>query len=231
VLVAVWSPKGGSGSSVFSAGCALSLARTGPARIVDLGGDQPSVLGLPTDPELGVREWLAIGVAAPVEALERLEIAITPGLRLLPAGRTDIVDALPEAGAALAVALRTPPNSHTVLDVGTASDPVCRALLEVADVNVLVVRGCYLALRRAVHAVTDVRPTGVVVLEEQHRALRARDVGDVLGAPVIARVPVHPAIARAVDAGVLVAREPERLLAPARLALTRLTVIESGRAA
>lgn len=36
-----------------------------------------------------------------------------------------------------------------------------------------------------------------------------------VGAPVVVRVPVRPAIARAVDAGVLAARLPEALAGPA----------------
>jgi MinD superfamily P-loop ATPase len=230
VLIGVWSPKGGSGSSVFAAGCAIALARTRRTRIVDLGGDQPSVLGLSSDPDAGVREWLAMGVQAPVSALDRLEIAIAPQLYVLPAGRADVADAAPETGAALGVALQAG-AVDTVIDAGDAGEPAFRALLEVADANLVVVRACYLALRRAVRVVPELRPAGVVVLEERERALRARDVADVLNLPVLARVSVHPSIARAVDAGVLVARQPERLLRPAQAALSRLGLVEAGRAA
>ncbi|MEY3361227.1 MAG: hypothetical protein RL531_946, partial [Actinomycetota bacterium] len=44
-LLAIWSPKGGSGTSVVAAACSLVLARTAPARLADLAGDQPAVLG------------------------------------------------------------------------------------------------------------------------------------------------------------------------------------------
>ena len=75
--------------------------------------------------------------------------------------------------------------------------------------TLLVTRGCYLALRRAVRQA--VRPAGVVVVEEPGRALGAPEVAEVIGAPVVARVPVRPAIARPVDAGVLAARLPAAL--------------------
>jgi Flp pilus assembly CpaE family ATPase len=40
MLLALWSPKGGSGTSVLAAACALVLARHGAgARLADLGGD------------------------------------------------------------------------------------------------------------------------------------------------------------------------------------------------
>jgi hypothetical protein len=76
-------------------------------------------------------------------------------------------------------------------------------------ITLLVTRGCYLALRRAVRQTT--RPAGVVLLEEPGRALGANEVAEVIGAPIVARVPVRPAIARAVDAGVLATRLPGAL--------------------
>jgi hypothetical protein len=75
--------------------------------------------------------------------------------------------------------------------------------------TLLVTRGCYLALRRAVRQ--SVRPSGVILVEEPGRALGAQEVAEVIGAPIVARVPVRPAIARAVDAGVLAARFPAAL--------------------
>ena len=65
--------------------------------------------------------------------------------------------ATPEAGAALAVALRADPRP-TVVDVGVLgadAGSALHALVEVADVHVIVVRGCYLALRRAVRVELD----------------------------------------------------------------------------
>ena len=54
MLVCFWSPKGGSGTSVIAAAAALVLARETDARIVDLAGDQPAVLGLAHDPVPGL---------------------------------------------------------------------------------------------------------------------------------------------------------------------------------
>lgn len=66
----------------------------------------------------------------------------------------------------------------------------------------LVTTACYLALRAAAHHPAD----GVVLLTEADRALSARDVTHSIGADVVATVPRDPAIARAVDAGLLVSR-------------------------
>ena len=82
-------------------------------------------------------------------------------------------------------------------------------------INLLVVRACYLALRRALHLDGSPSATGVVAVLEPGRALDAQDVAAVLGLPVIATIPVRAEIARAVDAGVLADRLPEPLASAA----------------
>ena len=54
VLLALWSPKGGSGTSVLAATCSLVLAReVGAARLGDLDGDHPAIFGLGAEPPVG----------------------------------------------------------------------------------------------------------------------------------------------------------------------------------
>ncbi len=184
-LLTLWSPKGGSGTSVFAAACALVLARGPGARLVDLGGDQPAIFGLGAEPGTGVADWLEAGPGAPSDALDRLAIEAAPGVALIPAG--DPPAALSprpeaEAGAALAVALRDGPVP-TLVDAGTAEAPAARALLEVSDVTLVVVRGCYLTLRRSVRHPALGRASGLIVVEEPGRAIGAREIADVLGPP------------------------------------------------
>lgn len=69
--------------------------------------------------------------------------------------------------------------------------------------KIMVVRPCYLALTRAVRL--GIKPDAVILLEDPTRALRADDVAATIGAPVIP-FPVDPLVARAVDAGILSAR-------------------------
>ncbi len=237
VLLALWSPKGGSGTSVFTAACAIVLARhggsAGAVRVADLDGDQPAIFGLAADPELGLFDWLRAGPEAPLEALDRLLVEVAPGIGLLPRGggaRALAPVAAAEAGAALAVGLDDGPVP-TLVDCGTASEPATRAVVEVADESVVVLRGCYLALRRTVHAPALACTAGAVLVEEQGRSLSARDVSDVLGVPVVARVPVKPAVARAIDAGVLAARLPDLLARPAGDLLRRAGALPGRRGA
>lgn len=235
MLLALWSPKGGSGTSVFAAAVALAVARqsavesAGGIRLADLTGDQPAVLGLGADPVLGLGDWLAVGPEAPGEALDRLVVEVASGCALLPYG-TARPAARAEAGAALAVVLRDGPWP-VVAECGTALDPAVRACAELADVTVAVLRPCYLALRRAVHSPLLAHTRGVVVVEEPGRALGAREVTEVLDLPVLARVPARLEIGRAVDAGVLPTRLPTALARPALQLASRIGLLPSRRGA
>ena len=237
MLLALWSPKGGSGTSVFTAACALVLAREFGAasgvRVADLDGDQPAIFGLGADPELGLVDWLGAGPEAPTEALDRLLIEVAPGVGLLPRGGTARVLAplaAAEAGAALAVALGDGPVP-TLVDCGAADEPATRAVVEVADVAIVVLRGCYLGLRRAVRSPALGRTGGAVLVEEPGRSLAAADVADVLDLPVLARVPVKSVVARAVDAGVFATRLPDPLVRPATELLQRSGAVRGQRGA
>jgi hypothetical protein len=87
------------------------------------------------------------------------------------------------------------------IDAGTSYVP--DELRHIAKHVVLVTRQCYLSLRRATLCP---KPTSVVVVEEEGRALNARDIEYVIGSPVIASIPVTTAVARAIDAGLFTTR-------------------------
>jgi MinD superfamily P-loop ATPase len=230
VLLALWSPKGGSGTSVVAAALALLAARRGDSRLADLGGDQPGILGLPSTvpgPHDGLVGWLAAGASAPTEWLDDLAVPVVPGLSLLPRGSAPLDEAASEAGAALAIALRD--AGTALLDAGPGTAPPARAAIDVADVALMVVRPCYLALRRAVGDPRLERSRGAILVEEPGRALDADDVAAVLGLPVVGRFPVRAEIARAVDAGVLRDRLPPALAAPAAAVLAGLVDEVDGR--
>jgi hypothetical protein len=99
----------------------------------------------------------------------------------------------------------------------------------VADTALMVIRPCYLALRRAVADPRLAGSQGAILVEEPGRALDAGDVTAVLGLPVVGRFPVRAEIARAVDAGVLRDRLPAPLAASATAVLGRLPGLVDGR--
>ena len=98
-----------------------------------------------------------------------------------------------------------------VVDVGVADSAVARAVLEVSDTSIIVMRECYVALRRAVRNPLTARASGIVVVTEPGRSLGPSDLSQVLSRPVIARIPTRDSVARAVDAGTLPTRLPEPL--------------------
>ncbi len=215
MLVTCWSVKGGSGTTVVASALAVLLSRrtADGVLLVDAGGDVPTVLGIPEPSSPGIHDWFATAERDEA-ALHRLELAVGPGLSLLPAGSID-----PSAGNGddsrsdhLLAALE---GRSVVIDAG----PPSALSLEVAAasvVSLLVIRPCYLALRRALAA--PVRPSAVVLVEEAKRSLDVADVEDVLGVPVCSIVPWEAAIARSVDAGLLGARLPGSLASALRSA-------------
>jgi MinD superfamily P-loop ATPase len=198
-----WSVKGGSGTTVIASALALLAARRAPTLLVDLAGDCPVALGSPEPTGPGVAEWLRSANAAP-EALDRLACEVTDGLRLVHRGRH--APAPDERWSDLATALEQ--LGPAIVDAGTGTPP--DALVAVATQALLVIRPCFLALRRA--AQHPAKPTAIVLVNEPGRALRAREVEHALGTGVVAEIDVDPAIARAVDAGLLAARLPRPLV-------------------
>lgn len=206
MLVACWSVKGGSGTTVVSAALGLLLARSSPsgAVLLDLGGDLPAALGIPEPSGPGLAEWLGAGQDVPAEAVEHLEVEAGPGLRLIPRGRKPMG---PDGGERVAAAFGG--ERPVVVDCGRSDDPVGITVAASASLSLLVLRPCYLALRRALAA--PLRPSGVVLVREDGRSLGRRDVEEVLGVPVRAEVAWDPGVARSVDAGLLASRMPRAL--------------------
>ena len=210
MLIACWSAKGGSGTTVVATALAITLARrstAGDVLLVDLAGDVPAVLGL-QPPADGVAEWLAAGAAVPPDALERLTVPAGRGLRLLGSGQSAVAGSDAD-GDRLASALSAP--GITVVDCGVlrCRGDVGLGVAAGSAVSLLVTQACYLSLRRAV--ALPIRPSGVVLVEDRERSLGRADVEAVLGVPVRAAVRHDPAVARAVDAGVLADRVPRLL--------------------
>jgi len=218
VLFSCWSVKGGSGTSVVAASLALVLASSAPAGVLLLdagGGDLPAVLGLPEPPAPGLAQWCEAGDEVPPGALGRLELDAAPGLRLVPYGIPERVPPTAADGHRLAVTLALADDPRpAVVDCGSTESPFATALAGAATTSLLVLRPCYLALRRAVAA--PVRPSGVVLVEEPGRSLDGADVEAALGVPVRATIPWHQGVARAVDAGLLTRGLPRALARPLR---------------
>lgn len=222
MIVTCWSVKGGSGTSVVAGGLAVAWSAERRVLAVDLAGDLPALIGLESPPGPGVVDWLHAGSGVGTAALHALAVDAGRGLRVLhrggtaeaalggaaddgrrsvPAGRWT---ALAEAMAAV--------GTDVVIDAGLA--PLPPELAAHTDASLLVIRPCFLALRR-LSAARDV-PAGAVVINEPGRALGRRDIERVLGIRIAAEMRIDPAVARAVDAGLLASRLPSSLAQLAR---------------
>ena len=202
-----WSVKGGSGTTVVAAALALLSAQRRPTTLVDLAGDCPVALGSSEPHGPGVSEWLRSPNADAV-ALGRLAVDVGERLGLIPRGLAGVADEARWDELVAALHELAP----VVVDAGTGEPPA--ALVAGGVQSLLVIRPCFLALRRAAQLAR--RPTGVVLVREPGRALRSRDVEHALGVAVVAEVDVDPAVARAVDAGLLQSRLPRPLASQLR---------------
>lgn len=202
-----WSPKGGSGTTVAAATLALNSPTS---LLIDLAGDAAAVLGVSAGGE-GILDWMRSGTDP--SRLDDLCIEIDPNHHLITAGRPGSVPT--RRWSTLADHLAAIDTSDVIVDAGTIDRPP-KVLSEQADRCLMVLRPCYVALRR-VHD-SGVVPDGVILLDEPGRALSATDVERCVGAPVMAEVMVDPSVARAVDAGLLAVRAPRSLIPIAKLA-------------
>ena len=228
-MITVWSPKGGQGLSVTVAALALAHLRHDGASvaIVDLAGDQPAVLGVEGVGSVGVLDWL--GSRASPQALGRTAIEVIDGLTLIPRGggppsvRPRPTDAPEVARPSRVVELWGAIDGLADLVLVDAGVPapapgaprlaygadLSRQAVRAAATNIVVVRACYLALRR--FGRLDLAADAIVFLREPRRALVAADLETTVGAPVVGTVEIDPAVARATDSGLLTSRLPRRL--------------------
>lgn len=192
------SPKGGTGTTVTAAAWAATAARVhGRALLIDMCGDSHATLGLAETTTPGLNDWLGESQTAGPDDLLALGASVGAVLVVHPGAR--YVAGAPRWDALVAALAAW--DFPVVIDAGTHFLP--DEIRAVATHTWMVVRPCYLTLRRATRLP---RPDGVVVVRETGRALTVRDVEAVLGVPVVATVPFDPAISRAVDAGLLADR-------------------------
>ncbi len=204
-MIGCWSTKGGSGTTVVAAALALSRAASGASvRLVDACGDLPAALGICEPTTAGLSEWLASSRPEHDDLAGRF-IPVTAHLSLLPRGSIDDFDLRPDSVSRLAKELQRL-EGCTIVDFGQL--PARVDLRECGMRSILIVRPCYLALRRATKCP---KPDAIIVVEEPGRALVTRDIEQVVGAPMMATVPIDPTIARSVDAGLLGTRLPPLL--------------------
>lgn len=204
-MIGCWSTKGGSGTTVVAAALALSRALSGnQVFLVDACGDLPATLGIAEPTTRGLTDWLASSKSEP-STLTDYFVPVTANVSLLPKGTIDEFVLHSDSLTRLSRALHNV-GGCTIVDFGRQIAHL--DLREHALRSILVVRPCYLALRRATQSP---KPDAIVIIEEPGRALTTHDVQRLIGAPVMAKIPIDPTIARSVDSGLLATRLPPTL--------------------
>ena len=201
MITLCWGAKGGSGVTTVAA--ALALSRRRPTVLLDLDGDAAAAIGLGDDGGPTLDDWFRS--EAPPDRVIRLARQVRDDVTLIPTRQR--IDREHPRWHALAQALAGL-DCDAVVDAGSGTPHP--SLHTVADLSLMVIRPCYLALARARQM--TVRPHRIVLVDEPGRALRPADITAAIGAPVVAVVAYDPKIARAVDSGLGVSRLPAACL-------------------
>ncbi|MYB08781.1 MAG: hypothetical protein F4Y28_02220 [Acidimicrobiia bacterium] len=221
MLIALWSLKGGQGVSVTAGLLALTaVTHVRPPEkvcLVDLCGDQLAVFGADEQTQLhstGISEWSSTALST--KMLDRSMVDLTPDLALLPAGQSQLE---PGRAGELVEYLRQM-DTPVVVDAGAFSpgwgpvesdhEAFRREVVHRAGKSAVVTRACYLSLRRIASA--PIKPTEAVLVAEAGRSLTRADCERVIGAPVVATVPIRTETAQAVDAGKLRTAVPNQAI-------------------
>jgi hypothetical protein len=214
MTVVCWSVKGGSGTTVVSSSLARVFAdRYGAALLVDVGGDGIIALGGSEQPKRGVQTWLSANDDVSSESLDLLAIDLGRNLRILPSGPSIDGGGVRSARWNELASYLQGQHDPVVVDLGVIPQSPNAGLQEFvneAETSLLVLRSCYLAVRRAIDF--PLRPTGIVLVRDPDRMLSANDVAAAIGVPVVATIFVDPRIGKSVDTGQLGDRIPRPLV-------------------
>jgi hypothetical protein len=219
VIVAGWSVKGGSGTTVVSTALACELFNgSGASRgvLLDLSGDASALLGRSSQPRAGLCDWLLADPSVGADALDHLLDSGSPQVLRDGEGRGTLAATAPLIER-LQNGLRWLDQQcgGLMIDVGSATDWLAEAMCAEADISVLVLRPCSLSVRAAAQSNRSV--AGMVLVGESSRSLMPRDIEGLLGVPALAHIRHSPSIAQCVDAGRFgraTPRELRRVLRP-----------------
>ena len=242
-VIAVFGPKGGTGSTTIAVNVALALANHRPdeVAIVDLDAQfgQVATYLLQNIPKRTLSELVQDDQALDdAEGLRSYASRIDPGLHVYPSASSPALAelvTLPKVQRMLKTASAS--YEMVVIDAGSHLDDRALDVLESADVVIIPVRPEMAALR-AVAGLTgylrDINALGpgtmfVVNHLVPREMVKLRDIEALLGARVAVEIPADPFIfLKAVNEGVPVVRAAPKSVAAQRLArLAAMTLGES----
>ena len=235
----MWSAKGGVGLSVTAAALVVAQANlNGGALIIDIAGDVAPILGVRVPSGPGLNDWLESKADTP-GSLMHLSTDVGCSVRMIhsgtsaiwPHGRiTDLLDAITALDLPVVIDCGQrpagPPSSTVLLRGEVLSQVELRTSLVEhlckAGRPILVTSPCYLALGRTLDVLMGQDRTrnaddgsgahGVIVVKDPGRALDAADVESITQLRLLAEIERDPSVARTVDAGLFLRRQPRALI-------------------
>ncbi|MFC9788089.1 septum site-determining protein Ssd [Rhodococcus sp. NPDC127528] len=238
-VIAVVGGRGGAGASTLAAATALTAAarRGRGGLLVDCdprGGGLDLLLGVEQTPGLRwpavVIEGGAVSASALHDALPRTD----DGVAVLSCGRGAGATAPGAAALRAVVEAGRGTGDVVVCDLPRQSAPATESVLDQADLVVVVVPAQLRAAAAAEALVAAVRGSnpnvGVVVRGPAPGGLRAADIADLLGLPLLAAMRPEPGLAGALEHGGLRLRRRSPLAGAAATVLDALGVGAARRA-
>ena len=218
MIHAFWSLKGGVGATTTATATAVLRARAGhKVLLVDTQGDLPHAVGLADAEPKGMAEWLSSSSSA---SLSQFEYPAASDLHLLPLGFSPL-EPDPAKLAQLVEQLAQDPRDvivdcgclwrHELFNSDFPAEPsgqfkLAHSLLAGAQSSLLVVRSCFLGLRRLDYS--PWQPSAAILILEAGRALGHKEVATLAKCTVATQLELDVRVGRAVDAGLLASELP-----------------------
>lgn len=225
VLISVFSPKGGVGTTVASVLIGQACSRYSSTFIVDAcRGDVDNVVGMQSDAKYCFDDWMCSPEPSST-SLCSIAVTVIENLNVV-VGRThsenEMNEQFPRAfqreisyeKRRCIVNALVQMEGHCVVDLGTELSALNVEIAQASDVVVMVLRECYLALARAIEHPLVHHVDACVIVQENGRSISVDQIVDTLSLTTVIEVDARRDFARCIDAGVLIHRTPARLMTP-----------------
>lgn len=228
MLISVFSPKGGVGTSVSSALISKCLSKLGPTLLVETeNGDLEAIVGADEVPKYSFSDW-SHSAEPTDQSLMRISVNVVGSLDYVigsidrsneqedttcqfknmdtgfigKESRTKLIDSISSI------------PGHCVVDCSLAASELQTEIVEASDVVVMVLRQCYLGLFKAMQHNLKNQIDVCIVVCESGRSISTHQIAETLGVGTVIELDARRDFARAIDAGVLLHRTPEKFIAP-----------------
>ena len=223
MLITVFSPKGGSGTSTCAAllakSCSMILAKQ-TVLIDAANGDIETIVGFNSESKYGFIQWLES--ATPTShSLEKISNFIEDNFSYVSYSSIKencYIDKCVQSDGnnkfkiQEIISTLSTSESNYIIDIGTNINELNNALIESSDFVFMVLRGCYITLSRATKHPYLEQSDVAIYIAESGRSITAKQMGTVLKLKCIIEIEARRDFAKVIDAGVLLFRTPKYMI-------------------